>query len=58
MPDAPKRVAENYKKIGKGKEAIFPLSFRSRVNVKGTPLRVVLEGFEAMDIDMKGMILS
>jgi hypothetical protein len=58
VPDATKRIAENYNKIGKDKDAIFPLSFRSRVNVKGAPLRVVLEGFEAMDIDMNGTILS
>jgi hypothetical protein len=58
VPDAPNRVAENYKKIGKDKEGVFPLSFRSRVNVMGAPLRVVLEGFEAMDVDMNGVILS
>lgn len=58
VPDAPNRVAENYKKIGKDKEGVFPLSFRSRVNVMGAPLCVVLEGFEAMDVDMKGVILS
>lgn len=58
VPDAPDRVAANYKKLKRDKESVFPLSFRSRVNVMGTPLHVVLEGFEALGVDMKGVILS
>jgi hypothetical protein len=43
------RVAGGYTLLGKGRESIFPISFRSRVNVNGAPLEALVEGFMALD---------
>jgi hypothetical protein len=58
IADAPERVQAGYSKIGKSKEAIFPLSFRSRVHINGKALQVVLRGFMALGIDRKPMIVD
>jgi hypothetical protein len=58
VPNAPERVEKSYRSIDKDKEAIFPLSFRSRVDVNGKPLHVVLQGFMALGMDMKPVILG
>ena len=58
IPNAPERVQAGYSKIGKSKEAIFPLSFRSRVPINGKALQVVLRGFMALGTDRKPMIVE
>ncbi len=57
VPNVSERVTENYRKIGKDRDAIFPLSFRSRADVNGGPLQVVLQGFMAAGMDLNPVIL-
>jgi hypothetical protein len=57
LPNAPQRIPNHYKTIGKGKEAIFPLTFESAASVDGRVLRVVLQGFMARGLDKIPVVL-
>ena len=51
IPNAAEQVQLGYKKLGKTKEAVFPLSFESTLNVNGRPLKMVIPGFMAQGLD-------
>jgi hypothetical protein len=52
------RIANNYALLGKSRESIFPIAFRSRANINGEPLIVSVEGFMALDLDRHVKVLG
>lgn len=58
VPNAAERVHLGYGRIGKTKDAVFPLSFESTTKVNGQPLRVVIPGFMARDLDGKTVVIE
>ncbi len=44
-------IAANYRTLGKGSAAVFPISFKSRVNVSGAQPEITLNGFKALGLD-------
>lgn len=58
IPNAAERVQLEYQKIGKSKDAVFPISFESTPKVKGRLLRVELPGFMAMGLDKKTAVIE
>ena len=58
VPNPAERVQRNYLKIGKSRDAVFPLSFRTRVDIKGKPLQASIQGFMALGLDRKPMIVG
>jgi hypothetical protein len=49
IKDVDQRVAENLKTLGRDPSQVFPITFQSRVKVNNELLRVVVEGFMAVD---------
>jgi hypothetical protein len=58
IPNAAERVQLGYRKIGKTKDAVFPISFESTLKVKGRPLRLVVPGFMAQGLDGKTVVVE
>lgn len=58
IPNAAERVRLGYLKIGKTKDAVFPISFESTPNVKGRALKVVMPGFMARGLDGKTVVVE
>ncbi len=58
ISDPSKQVQAAYERIGKTKNAVFPLSFQSTVNVKGQPLTVTLSGFMALGSDGRPAVVE
>jgi hypothetical protein len=58
IPNAAERVQLGYRKIGKTKDAVFPISFESTLKVKGRALRVVIPGFMAQGLDGKTVVVE
>jgi hypothetical protein len=58
VANAAEKVQLGYGRIGKTKDAAFPLSFESTANVNGRALRVVVDGFMARGLDGKTVIVG
>jgi hypothetical protein len=58
IPNAAERVQLGYQKIGKTKDAVFPISFESTSKVKGRALRAVVPGFMARGLDGKILVVE
>ena len=58
IPNATERVQLGYRKIGKTKDAVFPLSFESTLKVNGRVLRVIVPGFMALGLDGKTVVVE
>jgi hypothetical protein len=58
IPNAAEQVQLGYKTLGKTKEAVFPLSFESTLNVNGRPLKMVIPGFMAQGLDGKPVVIE
>jgi len=50
------RLAGYYRLLGKNREAIYPITFQSRADVNGSPLKIVVESF--MGIDEKREVVA
>jgi hypothetical protein len=58
VPNAAERVQLGYRKVGKTKDAVFPISFESSLTVKGRALKVVIPGFMARGLDGKTVVVE
>jgi len=58
IPNPTERVQLGYRKIGKTKDAVFPLSFESTPKVNGQTLRVIMPGFMARGLDGKTVVVE
>jgi hypothetical protein len=58
VPNIEERIARNYELLGKMRDSVFPVSFQSRVNVNSAPLKIVVKGFMALDIDRQVKVIG